>query len=343
MIPSSWPLLAASSAGSWALWVPVIVALVAAVTSLVSLFFTNRATRKRDVSQARLQYESEARKRLYDQLGPLLFQLGTQSEDAFWRVVGLAKSAKDGRLCPGETDRDKNRLRETSKTYLPSTIYRFMAPLASYWLYQRRLTDVDLSLDPEINLKYRLTKMLYRSWTDGEEIGKVDQKLPYTPRKHGTDAQHAKQHVSLQRIETLLEAMILPTPATPQRVMTSGEFISAYCDPNSTLSAAIEDFRNLFVDFSPGSRPVLWRLLVAQTHLYAALSGCTGMPVQSDPAILLAEQKGLGGWFDWMPDEQFDADKVSQPIDAACMYLRDQGWDRLPWNGAERSAAAGVA
>jgi hypothetical protein len=318
--------------------------------ALVLGFTNNRATRKlqelsdasaraRDASQALLEYQFEARKRLYGELGPILFQLSQQSEQAFWRVHGLADSARRGRLYAGSAGSTENRLKEKSKTYLPSTVYRFMAPLASYWLCQRRLTSVDMSLDPEIDMAYHLTRMLYRTWTDGDEIARIDPTQPYKPVQGGRDPSTARQHVSLQKIERLVEAMIVPAaPDTPARVMTLGEFFNEYDNRTSQLFVAAEDVRTLFIDFHPESRPVLWRLLAAQAHLYAALSGCYGTPAHPDPRTMFQEARKAGGPFDWLPEDTPFDPAVNAPIDVACMYLLKQGWAELPWDA--RSAAA---
>ena len=49
---------------------------------------------------ARVEYEYEARKRLYTECGPLLFQLAELAERALGRIAGLAHSAAEGNLDP---------------------------------------------------------------------------------------------------------------------------------------------------------------------------------------------------------------------------------------------------
>src|SRR4051794_28676361 len=50
---------------------------------------------------ARRDYQYEARKRLYHECGPIIFQLAELSEAAFYRVTGLAQTARQGNLEPG--------------------------------------------------------------------------------------------------------------------------------------------------------------------------------------------------------------------------------------------------
>src|SRR6476660_8683967 len=121
-------------------WVPAIGAAIAAIGGFIVAFYQGQQKRQadkkltdsdrervklaaeldkaRDQANAQRAYEFEARKRLYEELQPLLFQLKEQSESARWRIGGLAGSAREGRLYP----RKRNRLREDSPSYLPSTL-----------------------------------------------------------------------------------------------------------------------------------------------------------------------------------------------------------------------------
>jgi hypothetical protein len=124
-------------------WPPVLAAAVSLVGVVFVAIYTARKTNKngkdlatlqrrldedRDESSARRAYNFDARKRLYEHLEPAFFRLREQSEAALFRIYGLAKSARDGRLDPAQPE--LHRLRKTSETYLPSTLYRFMSPLA---------------------------------------------------------------------------------------------------------------------------------------------------------------------------------------------------------------------
>ena len=116
-----------------------IAAFIAAAASLIVALISYLGKRKSDRELAQLNaelietqerrkaqrdYEYEARKRLYSELQPLLFQLVEASDNAYWRIQGLARSAREGRL----TGRS-SRLRAQSRNYLPSTVYRLMVRL----------------------------------------------------------------------------------------------------------------------------------------------------------------------------------------------------------------------
>ena len=285
-------------------------------------------TEAHDESSARRTYEFEARKRLYSELDPLLFQLREQSESALFRIYGLAKSARSGRLVAEGASKGENRLHEGSGSYLPSTLYRFMVPLATYRLCQQRLTAVDLSLDDALRQQYLLAKMLYRSWSDGDEIAEIAvdgrNRLPYDPDRKSSDlAVCTQQHLSVQKIERIIEALIVQQKLeeTP-RCATLGEFFRAYESREPTFFGAVEPLRALFVAFNPGSRPVLWRLMNVHAYLYAGLSG-HAHTIESLESVFDDEDQRRLCWTD--TEQQSDGERtVDEPLLAARTYLTTQ-------------------
>jgi hypothetical protein len=101
--------------------------------------------RKREERNALRDYEYEARKRLYQELAPLLFQLNELAESALRRILALPRDAHKGYIkeCGGW-------LSDEDGYFVKNTIYRLLAPLAVFKLMQRRLTLFDLALDPAI-------------------------------------------------------------------------------------------------------------------------------------------------------------------------------------------------
>jgi hypothetical protein len=114
----------------------IVLALLSALVSLLVAIISYLSTRanQREVERLRADlnekqaernalrdYEYEARKRLYHECAPLIFQLLEQAEGVINRVGNLARTASQGKLEPGRTwlKRDYYRL---------STYYRFLAP-----------------------------------------------------------------------------------------------------------------------------------------------------------------------------------------------------------------------
>jgi hypothetical protein len=92
------------------------VALIAAAASLIVALISHVSTRENQTAletlrrrfddekaekDAKRDYEYDARKRLYEQCGPILFQLVEHCEAAYFRITGLAQTAKLQNLEPG--------------------------------------------------------------------------------------------------------------------------------------------------------------------------------------------------------------------------------------------------
>ncbi|WP_433729641.1 hypothetical protein ACQP0C_00920 [Nocardia sp. CA-129566] len=117
-------------------------AVVAAIVGAVSSFFTQRylLVRKAQLDadamdrQARIAYESMARQRLYEAIGPLRMQLLYSARDAIHRIVGHVRAGMDWNMDP-------------SADYGRSTIYRLLCPLAVAQLIERAVGAADFSVD----------------------------------------------------------------------------------------------------------------------------------------------------------------------------------------------------
>src|SRR5829696_834793 len=141
--------------------VAIITAGISAGISLLSIYLTKKSDitleklkSRLDIEKAeqvaRSDYEYEAKKRLYQECEPILFQFAELSESALRRIYALARNAKEGNLGPDRY------LLSTDPYFIRSTIYRLMAPMAAFKLLQHRLTNIDLKLDQSINIQYIL-------------------------------------------------------------------------------------------------------------------------------------------------------------------------------------------
>ena len=93
--------------------VDIIVAIIALIssgfTAIITIILTkqndgkirhleNELQTKREELNARREYEYEAKKRLYQEYEPLLFQFNELADDALRRIIALAREAKGGNL-----------------------------------------------------------------------------------------------------------------------------------------------------------------------------------------------------------------------------------------------------
>lgn len=213
---------------------------------------------RNSATAARRDYEYEARKRLYDEVEPLLFQVYEALEEAHHRVRSLARTARNGNLS----------WLEPNGYYLTSTAYKLLLPVAHLRLVQQRMTFVDLGLDPHIELRYLLLKLYTRSFTDDFVLAETPPRLAYNPndgdwhRKSKEDpAVYARQGFVLGDLECVAE-LLITREGEKNRAISYGEFegLLSQSPIDDNLQEAIELFRG----FSHERKPVLARMLVAQ-------------------------------------------------------------------------------
>jgi hypothetical protein len=323
-------------------------ALVAAFASLIVALITHISGRsnQRAIEQfrdelgeksaerhARRDYQYEARKRLYQECGPTLFQLAEFAEAAYYRVTGLAQTAKQGNLEPGRN----SFLRDDY--YRTSTLYRILAPSAALKLIQRRLTLVDLSLDRTIHRQYTLARQAFFAFGDEFMFASLSEPaLRYEPfndkaelKARSEPAVYSRQGLPLGVMEGAIEALLAPAEGHDQHVMTYAECESQYNKEGTKLREAFDDISFLIDDFHPRSRPVFWRMLVTQACLYRVLFRPRELDRASFGIDALSIPEPERTEFDWrsQSDLHVDPNAALQPLSVAEKYLRKRLAPRL--------------
>lgn len=344
------------------LFAGVVAALVAGLFSLVGIVFTQRKTRQtqeaitrlqgeqgqalerlrgeqtqvleaiktrlgeeKDERAARRDYEYEARKRLYQECDPLLFQFVELSRNALGRITNIVQACKDGNLCPDGTG-----WLDHEGYYFLTMLYRLVVPCVIFQLLQRQLTLLDLRLDDRINTQFGLCRMLYLTFRDDWELSNMSPKLSYNP-DHAEAATlienepsvYCRQGIYAGQLEQTVEALIVSEPGHPSRFLRYGEFVSAYHDEQSEVHQAFAPIGKLFYRFHPTTRPILWRVLMAQAYVYRAvqLSGGSGTANADGRQALLTALEHPSGWLDWTQDSTPPGPDAN-PVGAALLYLR---------------------
>ncbi|MDB4930432.1 MAG: hypothetical protein JWM10_2916 [Myxococcaceae bacterium] len=250
----------------------------AIISSTIGAFVKGEVDDRNSALAARRDYEYEARKRLYADVEPLLFQLHEALEEAYHRVLSLVRTDGTGNLGDGPESWIKG-----NGYYLSSTVYKLLLPTAYLRLMQRRVTFVDLGLDPGIELKYQLLKMYARSFTDdfvfasphdkvqGAPSYLEERRLDYRPNHPDWEklapeqpAVYARQALVLGDLEGIADLLIVQE-GEKARVMFFSEFerLLAATPIDDNLTEALSLFRG----FSPERKPVLARMLIAQACL----------------------------------------------------------------------------
>lgn len=280
---------------------------------------------QRAVGDARRDYEYEARKRLYEQCEPVLFRAGELADSAAHRIVSLAQSARRGDLLP-----DGQGWLAGPGYYSTSTAYLLLAPLTVANILQRRLTTVDLGLEPRLQLQYGLLKGVHLSLTADFSLAGAAPSLRYDPDRAdpGEPARerllrespevHRRQGLYFGVLDMVTEALLVDGGS---RCMSFAEFLAAWSDPHSALHASAGDIEELFTGFHPRTRPVLWRVLVSQYLLHRLLMQVQQRGVwERDEVERLVTERAIAALpqLDWRSAALAVADReVREPIEAA--------------------------
>lgn len=284
---------------------------------------------ERAVRDARRDYEFEARKRLYEECEPLLFQALELAEEARRRVESLARSTLAGYLRP-----EGSGWLARPGYYYKSTAFMLLAPITSYKILQRRLTTVDLGLERRLRTQYELLKLIFLSFTWDFDLAGGKPELSYTPdvadpgqrgrekRLRDNPQVYWRQGFYRGIVEMISEALIVAEPGAAgpgSRCKSLGEFWAELSDPESSLGQFAGEIEALLQGFHPSRKPVLWRVLVAQHRLYD---------------VFLATKRSQTGSLELggPPEESFEKlkwqegadDVIRAPILVADAYVRDK-------------------
>jgi hypothetical protein len=295
------------------------------------LLLSSRLEEQRSARSARRDYEYEARKRLYAECEPLLFEALELARGGRHRVLSLARSARRNAIRPDGTG-----WLSAPGYYFQSTTYLLLAPVTTSRILQRRLTQIDLSLEPRLRLQYELLKLLFLVFTDDHDLAAAAPALPYDPDRADPGEPdrekllaeepqvYGRQGFYLGMLEVIAERLVVRTETTA-RCRSFGEFLSDLDDPKSGVAELVPVFQEVFGGFHPLRAPALWRVLMAQYLLYEAF-----LQTQRWPAENLGTLAGLVDLtvpqdltpFDWRssPEQASDA-AIREPLEVACAYL----------------------
>ena len=230
---------------------------------------------------ARADYEYEARKRLYHAAGPTMTQLSECAETSLARIRALAAAAT-----AGELSADGKGALAGDGPLLRACLYELTAPLAAARLMARRLSALDVSVDPWYGDLLRSLRALEGSLGADADLAAVAPRLGYEPDhpnarflQNSEPRTYRRQGLPPQFQDDVVESLLTPAAAGPQRLLTAGEFEAAYGEDGGRVRQAMRGLAHLLTGFHPEARPVLWRILVLQIHLlhtFARLGGERG-------------------------------------------------------------------
>ncbi|MDQ0373932.1 hypothetical protein [Cellulomonas humilata] len=284
----------------------VVAALLAGLASLVVAIISLASSRGQDhrlkelekfkanlaqvavVEKARVDYQYDARRHLYEKFEPAVFQLLDHADYALDRIKNLTNSEVWKFFADGEPE-PPNELRRPPmvrpKYEVVSTLYGLYAPLAIVRTMGRGLTQFDLSLESRIEFQYYLATKLYGSFKDDANLASISPRLQYRPSAKDWRILREEepqiywwQGLTMGRLESSLDLLVAPTArnGNPGRLLSFGEFETLCVDlyqgsGEEYQRKALAVAANALYQFRARDRPVYWRMLIAQARLYQAL------------------------------------------------------------------------
>uniref|UniRef100_UPI0035CB04C4 hypothetical protein n=1 Tax=uncultured Sphingomonas sp. TaxID=158754 RepID=UPI0035CB04C4 len=239
--------------------------------------------------KAKLDYEYEARKRLYEQCEPAVFRFIRECELARNRIVLIAALAREEQLAAWLAN-------EESRV---STIYRLFAPVATYNQISNTLTAYDLTLAPRIHAIFGLGRLLRDAFTSDQQLAKrmTSSALNYEPNQvDGADPSvHQHQGLTYEQLDTLASAMIVDGALMPLPA-----FVKAYGELESPVRKAANGIDHVIRYLDPVALPVLWRVYIYDLLIISMITRLMyRTPTAEDldvDAILNDEDKKLVSW-----------------------------------------------
>lgn len=214
----------------------------ALVSALVSAIATYLTQKRLLIRKAQLDYESVARKRLYEAIGPLRLQLLLAGVELIRRIP----------LHPG-----KAWPMEPNDYYVRSFIYRILKPLAIAQLIEEQMTTADFSVDPSALDLVRFTMAASRTLSGSEVL----------LNHPDVDWSSESQHIFFHNAKAAATRLIVNEPGSAARILGYGEFAS-YA-PDLYAYSDLSSFADLFAQCKENlaERPILWLRLVAYGHV----------------------------------------------------------------------------
>jgi len=235
-------------------------AVVAAVVAAVSSFLTQRYLMER---KAQVDYQYEARKRLNEAIGPLRMQLLFAARDVVRRTRGHIGKGWD---------------MDPSGSFVRSSIYRLLRPLAISQLIERQMSTADFGVDPGGIALLRFNAAAERMLTGNEIV----------LNHPGADWETQSQHLFRDNLRAAA-FLLIKGEEGGQEVIGYAEFQQRYPEV-----LHIDELRDLALIFQESGdsltkNPLFWLRFVGYGHLCAHLIATQGTSVGFEDVPLPVE------------------------------------------------------
>lgn len=250
----------------------------ASITGILAVFLKKRADMQTEklraelsdrstLTTARVDYEYEARKRLYKEVEPMLFLAHRAVSSLSGRLTGMVDRIRDGRI---GTDRKSTWMHDAY--YQRSTAYRLLLPMVYSKILSQKLSELDFTLDPVIGRKCTALALFQDIFVDQFDLAGVKgSEIPYDPYADGRDEERDEsvgrfrsfQGLVRGEVECLLSVMVPAADQARQCPIEWYVFEKELENNQTAMSKAYVPLRDLLIDFHPSTHPVVWRALLA--------------------------------------------------------------------------------
>lgn len=189
-------------------------------------------------------YETEARRRLYQAVGPLRFQLLLACRDLTGRIMAIGT---------GNEEYDTN----LAGYYGRSTAYRILRPLAICELIEEQVALADFLIDPAAVECLRFRRTLTRIFSGDDLVGKHP----------NMDWDYQTQHVFANSLSVCANVLINRS-GTTARVLRFDEFDDLM---DAKGPPEVGPFDDILKTFRTSKKPIFWIRLVAYANACNAL------------------------------------------------------------------------
>lgn len=199
---------------------------------------------------AKREYELEAKKRLYQLIGPLKFQLLIACRDAAHRIEGHSTT--------------NNYKTNTSNYYGTNTMYRVLRPLAVAELIEQQISYADFSVDTSAIRTLLFKKSAVLTLSGGAVIC----------QHPNADWDNQVEHLFYDSIHEAAHSLIVSDNNQQQKIMSYHEFNSMFTANQN--NSALKALAYIFDNFTVSNKPLFWIRLISFGHICREYVGTEG-------------------------------------------------------------------
>ena len=227
-------------------------------------------THENKLKSARVDYEYDARKRLYKEVEPIIFAAHLAAASVRARLLPMVERLR----CDDISLDSKKNWFAIDAYYLRSTAYRIFLPMVFESILSKRISQYDFALEPLIGRKYMALAVFQDIPTGDFDLAQiVERKLPYEPYADVSEKER-KAEVAKYKFQGIVRgdvqrftALMTSTAGENPLPLEWYQFEQELENEKSALARAFVPIQNTLFNFHPVTHPVVWRAIIAYVLL----------------------------------------------------------------------------